>query len=74
MCGCLSYPLYLSKASSLICFSPNQVLAFVYCGPELILQLTKNFQQLCALLGGSQSLVIMNSAAMNTRVQAFTWM
>ena len=46
-------------------------MAFVYCGPELIVQLTENFQQLCAFSGGFCSLVIMNSTAMNIHVQTF---
>ena len=54
-------------------FSPNYVIAFVYCGTELILELTENFQQLCAFSCGFHSLVIMNSAAKNLHVQAFMW-
>ena len=65
---------WVSFLSSLMYFSPNYVLAFVYCWTELILELTENFQQLCALLDGFCLLVIMNSAAMNIHVQAFTWM
>jgi len=40
-------------------FSPNYVLAFVYCGTELIPELTENFQQLCIFSGGFHSLVFM---------------